>query len=56
MSEQGGADVDGQTVVDQVGGEDAPEVVRREARPRERRLPLGEVGRSGVCMAITARA
>ncbi len=44
VSEQGGTDVDGQTVVDQVGGEDTPEVVRCEARLRERRMPFGEVG------------
>ncbi len=36
--------MDGQPVVDQVGGEDAPEVVGREARLRERRVPLGQVG------------
>jgi hypothetical protein len=36
--------VDGQPVVDQVGGQDVPEVVGREARLRERRVPLGQVG------------
>ena len=44
VSEQSGADVDGQPVVDEVGGEDAPEVVGCEARLRERRVPLGEAG------------
>jgi hypothetical protein len=33
--------VDGQPVVDELGGEDAAEVVGREPRLRERRVPLG---------------
>jgi hypothetical protein len=33
VAEQGGADVDRQAVVDQLGGEDPPEVVRGEPDP-----------------------
>ena len=35
VAEQGGADVDGQAVVDQLGGEKAAEVVRAEVNPVE---------------------
>jgi hypothetical protein len=43
VPEQGCADVDGQPVVDQVGGQQPAEVVRGEARRAELRVAAGEV-------------
>jgi hypothetical protein len=48
MSEDGGADVDGQPVVDELGGEDPPEVVGGEGQPRE----LGPGLRQGKAGAL----
>ncbi len=39
----GDAEVDGQAAVDQLGGEDPPEVVRGELRPTETGVGLGQV-------------
>ena len=44
VAEQRGADVDGQAVVDQVGGEDPAEVVRGELQSGELRVGLGQLG------------
>jgi hypothetical protein len=43
VAEQLGTDVDGQAAVDQVGSEQAPEVMRREAVPREPVTGLGQL-------------
>src|SRR5713226_4637301 len=47
VPEQGGADVDGQAVVDQFGGEDPAEVVGAERQPRELWPGLGQ-GEAGA--------
>jgi hypothetical protein len=44
VAEQGGADVDRQAVVDQLGGEDASEVVWGEPDPDELRMRGAQVG------------
>ncbi|CQR61872.1 Hypothetical Protein sle_24110 [Streptomyces leeuwenhoekii] len=43
VAQQGGADVDGQAAVDQLGGEDPPEVVRGELQAAESGVVLGQV-------------
>jgi hypothetical protein len=53
VTEQGGADVDGQPVIDEVGGEEPPEVVGAEVEPGE----LGGVaGRRGRRSAGASRS
>ncbi|MFD7541273.1 MULTISPECIES: hypothetical protein [unclassified Streptomyces] len=43
MAEQGGADVDGEAAVDDLGGEEPSEVVRREGHVGEGLVGFGEL-------------